>query len=53
MWSIADDFAAPPRKPILKKYLKQGFHPNYWEQFGLVTAKMLPSDKLGSWFSFL
>jgi len=44
MRSIAADFAAPAYNPILKKYLKQGFHLNYWEQFGLVTAKTLPSQ---------
>lgn len=44
MWSVAADFAAPVCNPILKKYLKQRFHLNYWELFGLVTAKVLPSQ---------
>lgn len=44
MRSAAADFAAPACNSILKKYPKQGFHLNYWEQFGLVTAKTLPSQ---------
>lgn len=31
MWRVAADFAAPVCNPILKKYLKKGFHLNYWE----------------------
>lgn len=29
MWNTTADFAAPSCNPILKKYLKWGFHLNY------------------------